>query len=119
MGMFDTTVCEAPTPDGKIGSTGQTKEFGCMMVTIRISADGDLSEETGYFEDDPTQEVTPNLQWWPGTPQRWVHTGWTPIKLFTGKVNVGFYDAVFLRGMLMGFESEDDPSQFFPFEEPS
>jgi hypothetical protein len=42
MGMFDNVRCEIPLPDGWDGKGMQTKDLGCTMSTVTITAEGRL-----------------------------------------------------------------------------
>lgn len=55
MGMFDNIDCEVPLPDGFIGEL-QTKDFGCEMITHKISKDGRLMLDRGHNEEVPLLE---------------------------------------------------------------
>lgn len=109
MGMYDLVRCEAKTPDGIVGANGQTKAFDRTMVTVRITADGFVEREFGHEEEVPKEEQKQAWVYGWYWEYKWVQDGWEPLPHFTGLLDVGDWDAVILRGRLVGFQKSDDP----------
>lgn len=47
MGLYDTITCEHALPDGCTERTFQSKSLGCMMLGLRLTADGRLLDAAG------------------------------------------------------------------------
>lgn len=121
MGMFDWTRCDCKTPDGKVGTVGQTKEFGCVMKTVIITELGKLLIPVGRYVSVPKEQRE-----CPDAPEGSFESMFGSIMwegcheqhlTFTGLVNVDAWHAVFLRGQLVGFQEYDDASVFYPWGE--
>lgn len=61
MGMYDNLRIEVPLPNGRKPSGPQTKDFGCLLKTHIITAEGRLMvDETEMFEH-PERMVDSNF----------------------------------------------------------
>lgn len=119
--MYDTVTCLALLPDGSTNSRGQTRAFECYLLEYIVSPEGKLLAPVGEYVSTP-KEDRPYPDADEGTWEsaigsiKWVGTH-EPHPDFTGELDVGDFDAVFFRGQLMGFYSEN--REWFEFSTPT